>query len=142
MAILSVSILVLNGCSKGSNPEGSTSVPNVSVSVSFNINQANYTSLNTVGGVVYLANVGYRGILVYRISSNSIVAFDRTCTYDISDANGIVTAQTNGTAVCLDCGSTYNLANGSVNTGPSTIGLKQYTNVNFNTVTGAVTITN
>jgi len=133
-------ILIISGCSKGSNPDVSSNVPSVSVNVSFNVNTPGYTALASVGGVAYLTNVGYRGILVYRISSSAVVAYDRTCTYDISDANGIVTAQNNGTAICLECGSTYNLSNGSVNTGPTTISLQGYTTT-FNQTTGAVTIT-
>jgi Rieske Fe-S protein len=139
--MLAASVIIINGCSKGADPNVSSPVPNESVNVSFNVNTQGYTSLQTTGGATYLANVGYRGILVYRLNTTTIVAFDRTCTYDISDVNGIVTAQNNVTAICLDCGSTYSLINGSVNTGPTTIGLKEYT-VNFTQATGAVTITN
>jgi hypothetical protein len=138
-----VVVWLFASCSKSASTSttGSSNVPTVTVNTTFNINSSNYSTLATVGGVVDLVNVGYRGILVYRLSTTTITAFDRTCTYDISDANGIVYAQTNGSAVCLDCNSTYNLTNGGVDIGPSTIGLKQYT-VNFNPSTGVVIITN
>jgi nitrite reductase/ring-hydroxylating ferredoxin subunit len=133
------------GCSKNSAQMNESSpVPNVSVNVSININNNAYSGLKTVGNVVYLTNVGNRGILVYRFSasgSQQIVAFDRTCPYDLPDNGGIVFSQYNNTAVCQDCSSTYDLTNGNVVSGPSTIGIKQY-NVSFNASTGAVTITN
>lgn len=137
-------ILLTNGCGKSNNnPEESTPVPNVTVNVSFNINNVGYTGLKTVGNVVYLANVGYRGIMVYRLHSsgaNQLVAYDRTCTYNLA-GNGIVVAQTNLTAICLDCSSTYDLGTGNMLSGPSTLGIKPYA-LSFNSSTGAVTITN
>src|ERR1700722_4624288 len=134
--------LLLTACSKGSNPDGSSAIPTVTVNLSININKAPYTALTTIGGVVNLTNVGNRGIILFRLNANTITAFDRMCSYDISNNNGIVGAQSNGTGLCIDCGSTYNLGNGGVNTGPSTIGLKQYNTNSFNITTGALTITN
>ncbi|HSY75983.1 MAG TPA: hypothetical protein VK890_03955 [Bacteroidia bacterium] len=135
-----ISACWLLSCSKGNNPEASSNIPNVSVNVSININTSPYTGLTKIGGEAYVSG-GYRGIILYRKDANTIMAFDRTCSYDLSDANGIVQAQTNGTAICLECGSTYSLYSGAVNVGPSTIGLKVY-NTTFNLASGAVTITN
>jgi hypothetical protein len=132
--------LLLASCAK-SNTDSSSQVPYVAVNLNLNVNTTGYTALQAVGGLVDLANVGYRGIMVYRLAPNSIVAYDRTCTYDISDANGIVYAQSNATATCLECNSTYLMSTGAVSAGSSTIGLKKYT-VNFNQTTGAFSITN
>jgi Rieske Fe-S protein len=135
-------LLLLNACNKSSNSVDSSSpVPNATVNISINISNNPYTGLQTVGGVIYLTNVGNRGILVYRLNASTIVAYDQTCTYDLPDPNGIVYAQPNGTAVCIDCGSAYSLPNGSVVTGPSTLGLKSYSTF-FNQSTGALKITN
>jgi len=138
--VFTVLLYALGGCTKGSNPDESSNVPNVSVNITININTSTYNALTKIGGVVNISG-GYRGILLYRVNSGTIVAFDRTCTYDISDVNGIVQSQTNGTAICLECGSTYNLVNGNVYSGPTTIGLKSY-NASFNTGTGILTVTN
>ncbi|HTA84159.1 MAG TPA: hypothetical protein VK783_14540 [Bacteroidia bacterium] len=136
-----LSVLLLNGCSKGTNPEGSTAIPTVSVNVTGNINSSPYTPLLTVGGVVYI-NGGYRGILLYRSTSTAIMAFDRACTYDLSNPNGIVTAQSSGaTGLCIDCGSTYSLLNGDLLSGPSTMGIQSYPTT-FNTSTGLFTVKN
>ena len=133
--------LLFAACSKGSNQDSSSPVPNVSVNLSIKINNSNYATLAPVGGIAYLANVGYRGIMLYHLSSTTIMAYDRTCTYDISDAGGIVNAQNNGSAICVDCSSTYNLTDGSVITGPTTIGLKVYATT-YNATTGTLTISN
>jgi hypothetical protein len=138
--LLLLPAFLIMACSKSSNTDGSSNVPNESVNITFNITNSPYTALTTVGGVIYLTG-GYRGIMVYRYNSNTIVSYDRACTYNISSAAAIVTGQNNQTAICTDCGSTYSLQNGSVNTGPSTIGLKAYTTT-FNTSTNVVTIVN
>ncbi|MEO6884090.1 MAG: hypothetical protein ABI199_08700 [Bacteroidia bacterium] len=139
-----LSLFLNNSCSKGTDPSTDTStssaVPYVAVNISINTGNLLYKSLETVGGTLTLTG-GYRGILLYRKDANTIVAYDRTCTYNITDGNGVVQVQNNGTAICLDCSSTYNLYNGSVNSGYSTIGLKAYTTT-FNASTGAVTVTN
>ena len=135
------SVVIFNSCSKSASAGGSSQVPYKTVNVSININTTGYTALATVGGVVDLANVGYRGIMCYRLNSTTIMAYDRTCTYNLSDNNGIIYAQNNGTAICLECNSTYLLSNGSVSAGPTTIALKSY-KVAFDQTTGDVTVTN
>src|SRR5580658_8136689 len=73
-------LLLFSACTKGNSTDSSSPVPNVTVNISINTNTSPYTGLKTVGGVIYLANVGYRGILVYRLNSSTIMAFDQTCT--------------------------------------------------------------
>lgn len=142
--LLKISVLVLTisavACTKGTDPDSSTNIPNVSVNLSININNPPYNTLQTVGGQAY-ASGGNRGIILYRISATTIVAYDRTCSYDQADANGIVQGQTNNTAICLECGSQYSLSNGSVASGPTTIGLKQY-GCKFTASTNTVVVTN
>jgi hypothetical protein len=134
--------LLFTSCSKNdAEADTSTAVPSVTVNVAININSAPYTTLKNVGGIAYITNVGYRGIILYRAATNMITAFDQTCTYDLPNTNGIVYAQSSGTAQCSDCSSIYNLGDGSVATGPSTLGLKEYKTI-FNTNTGVLTITN
>lgn len=137
---ITATVWLCSACSKGNNPEASSNVPYVKVSVSININTSAYNGLTKIGGEAYVAG-GYRGIILYRKDANTIMAYDRTCTYNLSDANGIVQAQTNGTAICLECSSEYSLFNGAVNNGPTTIGIKLYTTT-FNSATGALTISN
>ena len=128
LVLLAATILFISSCSKGTDPSGSNPVPSVS-SFNFTINTNNpiYSSLANTGGVVYLTGYGYRGLMVYRVSPSQVTVFDRTCTYDLSDNNGILLAQNNVTCICPDCGSEFTLTSGSVITGPSTIAIAQYT---------------
>lgn len=137
---LSGIILLITSCSKdNAEADTSTNVPTVTVNMDINISA--YNTLAATGGTAYIANAGYRGIVLYRYSYTTILAFDRTCTYDLPDASGVVYALTDGTAICPECNSAYNLYNGGVNSGPSTIGLKGY-HTAFNPKTGSLIITN
>ncbi len=140
LVLLAATTVFISSCSKGSDPSGSSTVPNVA-SFSFTINYNNpiYNSLANVGGVVYLTGYGYRGLMVYRLSATQVTVFDRTCTYDMSDANGILLAQNNVTCICPDCNSEFTLTNGSVVSGPSSVAIQQY-NATVNTNTGVITI--
>lgn len=138
---LSGVLLLFTACNKDESDDSSSNVPYVAVNVTININSSAFNTLTKVGGVAYLTNVGYRGIVLYRYSVTSITAFDRTCTYDLPDANAIIYALNNGTAECPDCGSIYSLYDGTVNIGPTTIGLTRYTTA-FNINTGLLAIAN
>jgi hypothetical protein len=140
LVLLAGVILFISSCSKGTDPSGSSPVPTVaSFTLTININNSLYSSLATVGNVLYLSGYGNRGLMVYRLSATQVTTFDRTCTYDLSDANGILLAQNNVTCICPDCNSEFTLTSGSVVSGPSTIAIQQYTTT-FNSVTGAITI--
>lgn len=132
-------LLGFTACNK--KDDTSSEVPNTTVNLSININTPAYNSLANINGIAYISNEGYRGLILYRYSSTTILAYDRTCTYDLPDGNGIVSSLSDGTATCADCGSVYNLNDGSVYSGPTTLGLKKY-NTSFNSNTGILVITN
>lgn len=52
-------------------------VPYFQFDVTINLNLPSYSPLMGVGGWAYLDNVGSRGVIIYRSSSNQFVAFDR-----------------------------------------------------------------
>jgi len=89
---------------------------------------AQFFPINVIGGYTYVAGYGYRGILVYRLSQNQFMAFERGCSHDgCTSANHIVKVQTGNTAVKdTICGSTYNITDGSIQTGPASVPLYQY----------------
>lgn len=92
-----------------------------------------YPELNTVGGFVTLtANYPSRGIIVYRLSTNTFMAYERSCPYD---ANACCTQDTcSRLVVDADalritdpcCQSKFLIIDGSVSKGPATYPLKQY----------------
>ncbi|MFC1729686.1 hypothetical protein ACFL6I_05060 [candidate division KSB1 bacterium] len=116
--------LIILSCKK----EDSNPVPNKDINIYINPNSTQYLELNTVGGWVYLTDgVGGKGLLVYRLSNEQFLAFDRTCTYDPNEACAIIEMESSGlNAIDSCCGSRFLIIDGSVTTGPATVSLKQY----------------
>lgn len=106
---------------KNNNP-----IPNVHVNINLDINSTLYSDLNIVGGYVYITG-GYRGIVVYRMSYDEFVAYDRACPYDHEDPEARVDVEDNGlTVIDSTCMSRFLLLDGSVVEGPATRPLKRY----------------
>jgi Rieske Fe-S protein len=128
----------INGC----KDDYSSSIPHAYVDL--NINPSNIIELNIPGGSFYFRNQGYAGVIVFRDltdSSNPFLAYDASCTYEISTTCRAVAADANGVARCECCGSEYILfsGSGSVLKGPATEPLKQY---RTNYTGGLITIRN
>lgn len=100
------------------------------VIVNMDINPTNYIEFNIPGGSVYFPNAGFGGIIIFRDlvdSSNPFLAFDATCTKEVSSIIR-VKADESGIATCPKCGSQFILfgGNGSPIKGPAGEPLKQY----------------
>ncbi len=101
-------------------------VPNVPVDIYIYTTDPQFFNLQAAGGHEYITG-GSRGILVYRVSGNDFVSFDRHCTYQPSNSCGqIEVIQTNISAVDSCCGSQFSIVDGSVQKGPASFPLKQY----------------
>lgn len=116
-------LATFNGC----KDEYNSVVPYVPVY--FDLNIANRTELNPVGGY-FKANGGYGGIIIFHDltdNSNPYLAFDATCTYDLPTIYSVET-DGSGVATCPHCASQYILfgGDGSPIKGPATEPLKQY----------------
>ncbi|HEY3371035.1 MAG TPA: hypothetical protein VGK10_09325 [Prolixibacteraceae bacterium] len=114
----------INGCKDDYN----SVVPYVRVYL--DINLANRTELNPIGGF-FKVNGGFGGIIVFHDladSSNPFLAYDAACTYDLPAVYSVVAEEGTGVATCPKCGSQFILfsANGSPIKGPATEPLKQY----------------
>ena len=101
------------------------------IDVYYNIPTTNIIELNIPGGSFYFRNLGYGGIIVFRDltdNSNPFLAYDATCTYEISSTCRVVAADDSGLVKCPCCGSEYILfgGNGSPTKGPAIEPLKQY----------------
>lgn len=59
--------------------QGNSFVPYVVVNKSININLASYNDLLTPSGYVVIANLGYRGVIVYNMGNGGYIAFDLAC---------------------------------------------------------------
>lgn len=115
----------MNGCKKDYN----SSIPYVYVD--FNVFPTNIIELNIPGGSFYFAKPGFGGIIVFRDLTddpNPYLAYDATCTYDLSTTCRVAATDNSGKVKCPCCGSEFILfgGNGSPIKGPATEPLKQY----------------
>ena len=116
-------IFFLFGCSKNENK---SEIPVVMVNFSINPNSTEYIQLNSIPGWVYVTG-GYHGIIIYRISVNDFMAFERACPYDWESSNARVEVDNSGImAICPECKSKFILLDGSPSEGVSPYPLKQY----------------
>lgn len=114
----------INGC----KDDYTSVVPYAYVNMDFN--PTNFIEFNIPGGSYYFKNEGFGGIIIFRDltdSSNPFLAFDATCTYEVSKTIRVV-ADASGIAKCPICGSQFILfgGNGSPLKGPASEPLKQY----------------
>lgn len=112
-------IFYLNNCTEKKNGI----IPNVPVNLYFNINDPEFIHLAVPGNSLPISG-GVNGIVVYRVSVDDFVAFDRTCTYQPED-NCAVKID-NAVAECPCCSSKFFLIDGAVFEGPATYPLKPY----------------
>ncbi len=98
-------------------------IPYVVVNIQLYPNTLDYIP---VSGWVYVTG-GYRGLIVYRMTDNDFMAYERTCPYDPDkDCARVEVESSNITAVDSCCGSQYILTDGSPIRGPSGYSLQQY----------------
>jgi len=101
-------------------------VPEVYVDFYININDPQFYNLQSIGGYVYVTG-GVAGIVVYRESSTSFLAYDRCCTYDVDKRCKIqMDTTSNQKLFCPTCHSEFAISNGAVTKSPAKQPLKQY----------------
>lgn len=122
LLLLFVVALPVSSCKK----EAYANIPNVYVDIYLDISSTLYIELSSVGGYVNITG-GYKGITVYRASTDQFMAFERCCPYDADvDAARIEVDASGLTLTDSVCGSTFLILDGSVVSGPATMPLKQY----------------
>ena len=61
-------------------------IPNIPFDINLNLSLPLYTDLlHPMSGVVYVNNVGSKGIAVMRIGQDQFVVFDRHCPYKVNE---------------------------------------------------------
>lgn len=101
-------------------------IPVIAVSIAIEPNSTEYIHLNAVNGWEYITG-GYRGIIVFRASTNGFMAFERACPYDWDQTSSRISVDSSGTTtVCPSCNSKFILTDGSPYSGPSPYPMKQY----------------
>jgi len=107
--------------------EQAPEIPYVYVHFSLNPNGTMYQELNAVNGSVTVTG-GYNGILIFRVSFNEFMAFERACPYEPLTKGAQVRVEQQGLSYCFCpvCGSKYIMTYGTPFEGPSPYPLKQY----------------
>jgi nitrite reductase/ring-hydroxylating ferredoxin subunit len=125
-----------SNCTKNQNI-----VPYVYVDQYINISLPSYSSLNAIGGWVYITG-GSKGIIVYRQSYDQFSAYDRHCTYEANNPCGKASVDSSNSFVECSCdGSQYQLYDGLVIQGPAAYSLKPY-NTTFDPMSNQLHIFN
>ena len=115
-------LISLLGCKKDKNE-----IPDVHVDIYLYTTDPAFSPLNATSGYTYLAG-GSKGIIVFRksLSPAEFMAYDRHCTYNISEGNQIAVDASGLLVEDSKCGSKFLITDGSVNQGPAVNSLKFY----------------
>ena len=93
--------------------------------INVNLNYPQFQKLKLDGGYVYLDGGGLKGIILYRASENSYLAYDRACPHN---PNGEIVQVDLSSLFMIDnvCHSSFNFSDGQPTGGPSMRPLVQY----------------
>ncbi len=100
-------------------------VPNKYINFSIYLNDPEFQDLKIPGNYIFV-NQRDNYIVVYRLSMDEFVAFDRTCTYESSPNCLVYADSTSSMLECNCCKSKYLLIDGTVNSGKAKYSLRQY----------------
>ncbi len=95
--------------------------------ITVNLNYPQYQKLKLDGGYVYIEGSGLKGIILYRASENSYLAYERACPHHPNAS--CATVQVDGSSIFLVdhcCRSTFNFSDGQPTGGPAQRALIQY----------------
>jgi hypothetical protein len=80
--------------------------------ITFNLNQPQYITLKSDGGLVAIDG-GVRGIILYRKNATTYLAFERNCSYQPNDACATVEPHSSNLfLIDVCCGSSFDLEDG------------------------------
>lgn len=95
--------------------------------ITINLNYPQYQRLKLDGGFVYVEGSGLKGIILYRSSETSYLAYERACPHHPGADCAIV--QVDGSSLFMIdrcCNSSFNFSDGQVTGGPAQRPLIQY----------------
>ena len=112
-------------CQSATQNANTGTIPNIAVNIQINLQSITYSKLSVDNGWVYL-NGGNRGIILYRASSTSYLAFERTCSYYPNNTCARVKVDPTNFYLTDTCCASYFNFSGVPTSGPATFPLKQY----------------
>jgi hypothetical protein len=113
--------VMMFGCKKSTDQ-----IAAVPVDFYIYLTEPQFQTLNTVGNYVYVTG-GVNGIIVYHKSIDEFAAYERACPYDPDNSSERVEVDSSGLGLIdYNCGSRYNILDGSIVNGPTSYPLRQY----------------
>lgn len=113
-------------------------IPYVRFYEQIDLNLPKYQNVKIPGNYMYLSNeyFGYNGVILYCVSTNEYMAYERNCPHDAQKANAILDViDSLCLMVCRDCGSRFFLIDGLKLDGPSKYSVKTYqTSLSINNI--------
>lgn len=128
-------LISLVGCTRDLSDDPIPIIPFVDVVI--NLNLPEYLSLRTDGGNKELSTGGVRGLIIYRVSATSYIAYERNCSYHPNEACATVNVHSSGFFM-IDpcCSSNFSFTDGTPTGGPAWRPLQRYrTQLNGTTLT-------
>jgi nitrite reductase/ring-hydroxylating ferredoxin subunit len=113
--------VLFSSCGKNSDP-----IPNVAVNFEAPLTDPRLAGLTAGGGVVFLANYGVAGIILYHEPDGSYAAYDRCSSYKPQNKCAVTLDSDHLTVTDPCSGSVFSLADGSPVKAPATYSLKSY----------------
>lgn len=105
----------------------------------FTLTISNYPSLLIDGGFIYRSE-GVRGIIIYRKTNSSYLAFERNCTFRPNDVCSTIEVHSSNLYIFDPCcGSTFNF-DGNPTGSPASRALRQY-QTSYSIGTNTLTVT-
>ena len=121
LTILTIITLILTGCKNDQ-----IGIPYYPINITIHTDDPQWIGLSSTGGWEYVGG-GSKGLIVFRISPDEFMAYERHCVYQISEECKISVDSSEIIAEDMECcGSRFNLFNGSVLEGPSVLPLHAY----------------
>ena len=120
LIVIILLFLVVPGCKK----DNQTQIPYVYVNLQLYPDSMDYIP---EGGFRYVDNVGYRGIVIYRLLHEQFMVYERCCPYDPEKTNAkIIVDPSRSTCTDSVCKSKFILYDGTPYGGPSPYSLMTY----------------
>lgn len=118
-------VLLLASCSPDLSDDPIPFQPFPEILIDLNLPE--YVKLKTNGGNVYLNDGGVRGLILYRLNTETYFAYERNCSFHPQDACATVDADLSGLYM-IDhcCGSTFSYTNGQPTGGIAWRPLRRY----------------
>lgn len=137
--LISLALLLLVAGQSGCDPDlTDDAIPYVNFpEILIDLNLPAYTALKTDGGSMYFNDGGVRGLILYRESATSYLAWERNCSFQPNEACATVNIDASGLFMAdACCGSTFSFERGNPTGGVAWRPLRRYsTSLSSSTLT-------